>query len=297
MSIRKDTCDQLLVEAQHRCTICYEKCFKIHHIIPKAESGDDNPENLIVMCPNCHQHRYHRSKEFTPDQLRQYKKNLHDKNEIEKRLLRDIEDLMKEIKEKSAMEINESLVTKLKSANKLISKDRSPIFAHSVSELAREMAESSIMPDAARRAIELKYEVERQKLKSSVDQLSVVGIDNDAYRKNNKFPRAYEFVLILDHSPNSDWVNIFNQKYHDNWFSGKRETRIIGDRAILIVADTDDLQAHTNWLKKIVEETNYWFTTQGYQNINRYIGEALYEELQQFDAIQSMKERTKSIKI
>ncbi|TFB12394.1 HNH endonuclease [Candidatus Marinimicrobia bacterium MT.SAG.3] len=297
MSIPKATRDMLLVEAQHRCTVCNEKCFEIHHIIGKADGGDDSPENLIVMCPNCHQHRYHRSGEFTRDQLRQYKKNLQDRNEIEKRLLQNIEDLWKEIKEKSAAEINKSLITKLEDANQLIDKSRSPKIAQSVSQMAIKMAELSIMPNAARRAIEVKYEVERQQLKSSVDQLSVVGIDDDAYRKNNKFGRAYEFVLILDHSPDSDWVKIFDYNYKNSGYSMKRETHIRGDRAVMIIADSDDLQAHTNWVKKLVGETNTWLTTEGYRNIDCLINESLHKELEQFDAIQSMKKRTQSIKI
>ena len=75
MAILKAARDKLLVDARHRCTICAEKCFEIHHIIEQAEGGTDDIENLIVLCPNCHQHRYHRSGEFTRDQLRLYKKS------------------------------------------------------------------------------------------------------------------------------------------------------------------------------------------------------------------------------
>jgi 5-methylcytosine-specific restriction endonuclease McrA len=70
MAIPKAVRDVLLVEARHRCTVCSEKCFEIHHIMEVSEGGTDEPDNLIVLCPNCHQHRYHRSGEFTRDQLR-----------------------------------------------------------------------------------------------------------------------------------------------------------------------------------------------------------------------------------
>ncbi len=74
MSISQKTRDKLLVEAQHRCTVCYEKCFEVHHIVEQADGGSDDETNLIVMCPNCHQHRYHRNGEFTRPQLLEYKK-------------------------------------------------------------------------------------------------------------------------------------------------------------------------------------------------------------------------------
>lgn len=79
MSIPTKVRDNLLVEARHRCTICSEKCFELHHIIEQAEGGTDGPENLIVLCPNCHQQRYHRSGEFTRDQLRLYKLKLRER--------------------------------------------------------------------------------------------------------------------------------------------------------------------------------------------------------------------------
>jgi hypothetical protein len=77
----------------------------------------------------------------------------------------------------------------------------------------------------------------------------------------------------------------------------KRETFIRGDRIVSIIADSDNLQAHTDWIKRLLEETNSWLTTEGYQNIDREINSAMREELEIFDAIQSMKDRTKDIKI
>jgi hypothetical protein len=89
--IPKKIRDALLVEARHKCTICFERCFEIHHIIKKSEGGTDDDDNLIVLCPNCHQHRYHRCGEFTPDQLRLYKAKLKEANEIEQELREELE--------------------------------------------------------------------------------------------------------------------------------------------------------------------------------------------------------------
>lgn len=44
-------------EASSCCAFCDEAdihCLEIHHIIPRAEGGTDNAENLILVCGSCH---------------------------------------------------------------------------------------------------------------------------------------------------------------------------------------------------------------------------------------------------
>ena len=72
-------------------------CFELHHIVERANGGGDEPENLIVLCPNCHQHRIHRSHEITADQLRLYKLRLLEENEIGARLRLHTEELKREL--------------------------------------------------------------------------------------------------------------------------------------------------------------------------------------------------------
>ena len=48
---------EVLVEAGHRCAIptCRNSAnVDVHHIIPWEECKEHNPDNLIVLCPNCH---------------------------------------------------------------------------------------------------------------------------------------------------------------------------------------------------------------------------------------------------
>lgn len=44
----------------NKCSDCgWDKGFcHVHHIIPKSAGGTDELENLIVLCPNCHQIRH-----------------------------------------------------------------------------------------------------------------------------------------------------------------------------------------------------------------------------------------------
>jgi len=103
MTISKAVRDLLLVQARHRCTICLETCFEVHHIVEQAEGGGDEPANLIVLCPNCHQHRVHRSKEITREQLREYKRRLGDGAEMEKRLLLNLAEIHSRVADVTAL--------------------------------------------------------------------------------------------------------------------------------------------------------------------------------------------------
>ncbi len=297
MAIKKQDRDRLLVEARHRCTICSEKCFEIHHIIEQAEGGTNEEENLIVLCPNCHQHRYHRCGEFTRDQLRFYKTKLKEANEIERRLLLNLEEIKAKIGEMSSAEIEEQLQNELSQAAKLINPEYSTTLHRTLVETANDLANSNDLPKAARQAIELKFEAERQQIKAQFPQIEIVKVDEDAYCKNNKFPAAYKFVLIINRSPHHDWVEVFRQKYRNSFYNMKRETRVVGNRIEMIVADSDNLQNHVNFAKRLVEDTNKFVQSEGFLHIDVQINVAKAKALEEFDKIQSMKERTRSLKI
>ena len=76
-AIPRATRDAVLVESGHRCSIptCRTATpIELAHIVPWAESQDHSPDNLIVLCANCHalQEKGHISRSA----LRQYKNNL-----------------------------------------------------------------------------------------------------------------------------------------------------------------------------------------------------------------------------
>ncbi len=89
--------DAVLVESGHRCSIptCRTPVpIEIAHIVPWAESKDHSPENLIVLCSNCHslQEKGH----ISQNTLRKYKNNLKilnsRYNDFEKRVFEHIID-------------------------------------------------------------------------------------------------------------------------------------------------------------------------------------------------------------
>ncbi len=297
MAITKAVRDKLLVEARHRCTICAEKCFEIHHIIEQSDGGTDVEENLIVLCPNCHQHRYHRNREFTPDQIRLYKTGLKEKNEIERRLLMNLEEVKQLIGQTPAEELNSRLQEELSAAASLVDPQHSPRVHETVVEMAKELANRRELPGGARQAIELQFEIERQRLKAQHPRITLVGVGDSAWRKSNAFPAAYEFGLVLDQAPNGDWVEVFDHHFWADWYNMKRKTWIDEDRIRMIVADSDDLQRHVDFAKRLVEETNQLIATQGFEEIDRRINAAKAQALREYDTIQALRAKTKDLKI
>jgi len=64
--------DLLLEQCSHRCSVCREPNYELHHIEPIEYGGKTEYENLIVLCPNCHT-RVHREGIPNKKQLKHYK--------------------------------------------------------------------------------------------------------------------------------------------------------------------------------------------------------------------------------
>jgi len=297
VAIAKAIRDQLLVEARHRCTICAEKCFEIHHIIEQAEQGTDDAENLIVLCPNCHQHRYHRSSELTRDQLRLYKQRLKEQNEVEKRVLQNLEEIRQLLPTSSPEDVEQKLKLELQEAVTVVSPDNSPSIYSTVQQTSEWLAERDLIRGGARRAIEIEWEVRKQHEKRKYPAVNIRQVDDSAFRKAPDFPRAYYLEFVLDRVPNPDWVDVFMAEWKMSFYNMKRATHVERDRIVMVVADSDSLQGHADFAKRLVEGTNDHIRTLGFQRIDQWCEEQKRAVLQQFDAIQSMKARTKDIKL
>lgn len=64
--------DKILVEFNHSCVCCGALFHEVHHI--DEDPSNNAEDNLIVLCPNCHQGKVHgKSIKITPEQLRLYK--------------------------------------------------------------------------------------------------------------------------------------------------------------------------------------------------------------------------------
>ncbi len=65
----------------------------------------------------------------------------------------------------------------------------------------------------------------------------------------------------------------------------------------MIVADQDNLQAYADFAKRLLQETNDFIEGELFRRIDMEVEQRKREELAQFDAIQSLKERRRNIKL
>ncbi len=297
MGIPKTVRDAVLVEARHRCTICAEKCFEIHHIVEQAEGGGHEPENLIVLCPNCHQQRYHRNGEFTRDQLRLYKARLREGNEVERRLLLNLDEIRSRIGTVPLDQSESELKAELNEAAAQVSAMRSESLETAVADTSRWLAERDLLKGGARRAIEVHWEVQRQQARAAYAPISIVGVDQDGWAKAEDFPAAYYFVLALSDVPHYQWVEIFDNEFRQSFHNMKRRTRVDGKRLVMVVADSDNLQGHVDFAKRLVDQTNRYVADFLLPRIDAKIEQAKRAELKEFDTIKSLKQATKGLRI
>ena len=72
LPVPKKMRDKILVEFNHRCVCCNAPYHEVHHI--DGNRSNNAEDNLIVLCPNCHQGKVHgNSITITPEQLKLYK--------------------------------------------------------------------------------------------------------------------------------------------------------------------------------------------------------------------------------
>ncbi|HHT9133274.1 MAG TPA: HNH endonuclease signature motif containing protein [Candidatus Avalokitesvara rifleensis] len=72
LPVPKKMKDKILVEFNHSCVCCDAPYHVVHHI--DEDPSNNAEDNLIVLCPNCHQGRVHgKSRKITPAQLKLYK--------------------------------------------------------------------------------------------------------------------------------------------------------------------------------------------------------------------------------
>ena len=60
--------ERVLARDDYSCTICGVPAYELHHI--NGDASDHRPDNLVTLCPTCHQWRVHRVKELTEEDLK-----------------------------------------------------------------------------------------------------------------------------------------------------------------------------------------------------------------------------------
>jgi HNH endonuclease len=88
MAFTESIAEKALLECGRCCCICHKFCgFKIelHHIIQKADSGEDTFENCIPLCFDCHAEvkaynpKHPKGRRYTESELRQHRNRWNEK--------------------------------------------------------------------------------------------------------------------------------------------------------------------------------------------------------------------------
>ena len=177
-----------------------------------------------------------------------------------------------------------------------VTTERSPAINAEVEATSHWLAERETLRAGARRAIEIEWEVRRAQERAKYPPITVTGPSEDEWKKAPDFPAAYTFVLRLSVAPNSQWVRVFDNEYRVTWYNMKRRAAIHGAKLVLIVADSDNLQSQVDFAKGLVHRTNETFERDVFPIIDRKINEGKRLALEQFDAIKSLRARTKDLR-
>jgi hypothetical protein len=74
--------ENLLVACHRHCCVCHKPCgtkIEVHHIVQRAEGGDDSADNAIALCFDCHAEvaaynpKHPKGRRFTAEELRRHR--------------------------------------------------------------------------------------------------------------------------------------------------------------------------------------------------------------------------------
>lgn len=220
-----------------------------------------------------------------------------ERNEIESRVLKNLEEIREMMSTVSPEESEEKLRQELVEAASLVSGGESPEIFSSIQKTSEWLAERDLIRGGAREAIEIEWDLRKEQEKRRYPEIQIERVNDDAFRKASDFQRAYNLEFVLDQIPNRNWSEIFMQNWQSSRYNMKRETDIRRDRIVMIVADSDNLQGHADFAKRLVTETNEFVKSRLFAHIDGECEQHKRAALEQFDAIQSMKSRTRDIKL
>ena len=82
MSFSPDVRERALVESGRHCCLCHKFCglkIELHHVVQKAEGGQDTFDNCIPLCFDCHSdmrsydHKHPKGTKYTPGELKKHR--------------------------------------------------------------------------------------------------------------------------------------------------------------------------------------------------------------------------------
>lgn len=88
-----------------------------------------------------------------------------------------------------------------------------------------------------------------------IDKVTIEKVDSERVEKDDAFPKAYAFYIVLSGTPHPIWVEIFLSRYEGRFYNIKREMTIHG-RELRVVTAPGEEQQHVEFFRRLVDETN-----------------------------------------
>ncbi len=128
-----------------------------------------------------------------------------------------------------------------------------------------------------------------------VEKVTIKELDPDRIEKDDSFPRAYAFYIVLTATPDPIWVEFFVSHYEIKPYPLEKEVTIHGSQIRVVTASGEE-EEHVRFVRELVDETN-----KAVDDYNKAAAEAEVRDRgtkQQEDAeAQQIRERLKKIRI
>lgn len=128
-----------------------------------------------------------------------------------------------------------------------------------------------------------------------VQKVLIQAVDPDRIEKDDSFPKAYAFYVVLTTTPDPIWVELFISQYENRFYNLKREMTIHGDRIRVVTAPGEE-ENHVRFFRQLVDETNKQVDEYNKRLADREARERRFKEQEDAEAEQ-IRERLKKISI
>jgi len=88
-----------------------------------------------------------------------------------------------------------------------------------------------------------------------INKVTIQKVDSERIEKDDAFPKAFAFYIVLTETPHPIWVELFISRYERAFYNLKREMTIQG-RDIRVVTAPGEEAGHVDFYRRLVDETN-----------------------------------------
>jgi hypothetical protein len=129
-----------------------------------------------------------------------------------------------------------------------------------------------------------------------IKKIEIIGVYREGMEKDDSFPAAYRLPFKLSEVPDSLWAEIFEHVYRINIYSSmKRRAYVSGDKIVVFITDSDDIQHQADIIKRAVEDTNNEVDRINAQILGEKEREREKEEKEK-ETLEGLKNKTDKIK-